>query len=132
MKCLRRSDLSLHHRSTIKVQGVHNESQGQVLYLNKLFLDNQKPTVPPDQGGLACLGFMTLCVTRVTKKVIVNVNIAMIVSGLRDSKIRVLVQSQTLSCSISTLLSYHVFKLLIFKKLLIKVSRGSDTHSLVV
>ena len=36
------------HRSTIKIQG---ESQGLVLYLNKLFLDNQKPTVPLDQGG---------------------------------------------------------------------------------
>ena len=37
------------HRSTTKIQG---ESQGLVLYLNKLFLDNQKPTVPLDQGGL--------------------------------------------------------------------------------
>ena len=30
-------------QSTIKIQG---ESQGLVLYLNKLFLDNRKPTVP--------------------------------------------------------------------------------------
>ena len=38
------------HWSTMKIQG---ESQGLVLYLNKLFLDNQKPTVPwiSDQGG---------------------------------------------------------------------------------
>ena len=36
------------HRSTTKIQG---ESQGPVLYLNKLFLDNQKPTVPMNQGG---------------------------------------------------------------------------------
>ena len=36
------------HQSTIKIQG---ESQGLVLYLNKLFLDNQKLTVPLDQGA---------------------------------------------------------------------------------
>ena len=41
------------HRSTINIQG---ESQGQVLYLNKLFLDNQKPTVPLDHGGLVMFG----------------------------------------------------------------------------
>ena len=43
------------HRSTIKIQG---ESQGLVLYLNKIFLDNHKPTVPLDQqsGGLVMFG----------------------------------------------------------------------------
>ena len=43
------------HRSTIKIQW---ESQGLVLYLNKLFLDNQKLTVPLDQrsGGLVVFG----------------------------------------------------------------------------
>ena len=36
------------HRSTIKIQ---EESQGLVLYLNKLFLDKKKPTVTLDQGA---------------------------------------------------------------------------------
>ena len=36
------------HWSTTKIQG---ESQGLVLYLNELFLDNQKLTVHLDQGG---------------------------------------------------------------------------------
>ena len=44
------------HRSTTKIQG---ESQGLVIYLNELFLDKQKLTVPLDQGGWSCLGFMT-------------------------------------------------------------------------
>ena len=45
------------HQSTIKIQG---ESQGLVLYLNKLFLDNQKPTVPLDQGGVVVFGVQDL------------------------------------------------------------------------
>ena len=59
------------HRSTTKIQG---ESQGLVLYLNKLLLDNQKPTVPLNQGGWSWLGFTTYCAPCVIKKVIVSEN----------------------------------------------------------
>ena len=43
-------------------------------FINKFFLDNQKPTVPLNQGGRSCLGFTTQCIPCVIKKVIVSEN----------------------------------------------------------
>ena len=58
------------HQSTIKIQG---ESQGLVLYLNKLFLDNRKPTVPwiSDQGACRVWGSRLHASPVLSRKVIV-------------------------------------------------------------